>query len=185
MKGKLIGAGILLPVCGAGSVFLSSVFSLIMTKSWEGSHQLAWGMCLERLKADKQTAMIALVCFLMVYMVAVMLIFVMGSDKTTYKSELRDITDKISTPVPYGEKQHGSAQWLKKSEYPKEYSTALLDTRKGILPELIKTGKDDLAFLKPEKEDETPIEENAQGTEKEASEQGHSATKNRTNEPPA
>lgn len=159
MKGKLIAAGVLLPVCGIGSVFLSFVFSLMMTRQWEGTHQLGWALCVERLKADKQTAMIALVCFFMVYAIAVMLIFVMGSGKTTYKSELREITDRISTPVPYGEKQHGSAQWLKKSDYPKEYSVSLLDTRKGPLAALIRTGTDDLAFIKPEKEAKTPIEQ--------------------------
>lgn len=165
MKGKLIAAGVLLPVCGIGSVFLSSVFSLIMTQSFEGGHQLGWTLCMERLKADKQTAMIALICFFMVYAIVVMMIFIMGSDKTTFKSELREITDKISTPIAYGEKQHGSAQWLGKSEYPKIYSAALLEPKKGMLAELINTGSDDLAFLKPEKEETEPIDQKTETDE--------------------
>lgn len=148
-----------MPLCGVGSVFLSSVFSLVMSQQWQGADQLAWHLCIERMKTDKQTAMIALVCFLMVFAVAAMMIFVMGSDKTTYKSELRQITDKISTPVAYGEKQYGSAQWLKKDEYSKAFCVANLRTKKGILPELMRQGKDDLTFLRP-KEDFYETEKN-------------------------
>lgn len=153
MKGKLIGIGILVPICGIASIFLSSLIHLMMSQQWTGTSQLAWGLCIERIKMDKQVGMIALTVFVMSIAILAMLIFMLGSNKTSFKPELRTITDKISTPIPYGERQHGSARWLKSEEYKNAFAIASVSFEQEPLATLCSQGKEDLSFCKPKKEE--------------------------------
>lgn len=143
-KGKWVALGFLLPLCAVGAVFLSSVFVLVMGKTWTGTEQLSWEICVGRLRENPEAMKMVLVTFLMLAVLVAMLVMMTGSDKTTYKSELRTITDKIATPLPYGEKQHGSAQWMSKYEYLKEFGGATLALKSGLVAELLKRGADDL-----------------------------------------
>lgn len=57
-----------------------------------------------------------------------------------YESNLYTVTDKISTPVTAGQKQHGSARWMSKKTFDKHFDYEYLDTQTPFLDELIRKG---------------------------------------------
>ena len=62
-----------------------------------------------------------------------------------YQSQLRTITPQIKTPVPAGQKQHGSAEWLHEKEKDKVFDTAEIKFRDGFIKNLISQGQRDVA----------------------------------------
>lgn len=64
------------------------------------------------------------------------------SDTKSYKSDQVKITDTISTPVPAGQGQCGTARWLSKKEYDKAFSNYEFDM--DILKEWDKIKLDDI-----------------------------------------
>jgi len=71
-------------------------------------------------------------------------IFIYVANNKPYQSELRQITPKISTPVPAGQKQFGSAEWLKEKEKDTAFNSFTLNTDDSILKSLIEHGFDDV-----------------------------------------
>ena len=65
-----------------------------------------------------------------------------GRDKEM-KSDLYKVTDTISIPVPSGEQQHGSAWFLKNSDFDKKFGTHIVDPNQRVIKELIREGKKD------------------------------------------
>lgn len=64
------------------------------------------------------------------------------ADTKSYKSDQVKITDTISTPVPAGQGQCGTARWLSKKEYDKAFSNYEFDM--DILKEWDKIKLDDI-----------------------------------------
>lgn len=64
---------------------------------------------------------------------ALLFLFLMRDRK---KVPMTRITDNISTPVSYGEGQHGTARWLKKEEINKTFSSALIGSESENIMEL-------------------------------------------------
>ena len=63
-------------------------------------------------------------------------------------SNMMRVTDDIKTPVVAGQKQHGSARWLTKKEQYKTFDIAQISTKNPYIRQLIKSGYDDLKFIK-------------------------------------
>ena len=57
-----------------------------------------------------------------------------------YESELGNITNTIRTPVTVGQGQHGTARWLKESEYEKVFDKNIYDASKSMNNQNFKSG---------------------------------------------
>jgi len=57
-----------------------------------------------------------------------------------YESELGNITNTIKTPVTVGQGQHGTARWLKESEYEKVFDKNIYDSSKDMKNQSFKSG---------------------------------------------
>lgn len=68
-------------------------------------------------------------------------------------SSMVKITPDIKTPVPAGQKQHGSARWQTKKEIYKNFDIARLDKNSKTIKYLIDHGYDDLKFYSSERGD--------------------------------
>ncbi len=93
--------------------------------------------CIEAIVNNKAMQLLFLCFFLLLVLCVLVLIF--NSSNKAYETELRKITDKISTPIQAGQKQHGSAQWMKDKEADKYFNTYLLkqeDLLKNTLPDI-------------------------------------------------
>lgn len=76
------------------------------------------------------------------------LVFVVWRGGTAYKNDMQEITPDIVTPKPCGEKQHGSARWLRPSEYSKAFREATVSRLNRNIRKLIRYGYRDLSFYK-------------------------------------
>lgn len=64
-----------------------------------------------------------------------------------YQSDLVAITPKISTPVAAGQKQFGSARWMKEEERDKAFEFFTINKRDNLISYLLSTGYEDLGDL--------------------------------------
>lgn len=55
-------------------------------------------------------------------MILCIVMLLLNRKGSAYESELIKITDKISTPVAAGQKQHGSAKWMSRKEFDKHFN---------------------------------------------------------------
>jgi hypothetical protein len=75
-------------------------------------------------------------------------VLLMNKKTSQYESPMLKITPKIRTPAMAGQKQHGSAEWLKKSEYMNAFSSYLIDPADPRIKNLTEQGYSDLDFMK-------------------------------------
>lgn len=71
-------------------------------------------------------------------------IFYMVLNDKTYQSDLIQITPNISTPVPAGQKQFGSARWMTHKEKPKAFPVCIINRNDSVIDYLVEHGYDDL-----------------------------------------
>lgn len=71
-------------------------------------------------------------------------VFYFVANNKPYQSDLRVITPKISTPVPAGQKQFGSAEWLTEKEKDLAFNSFILNRNDTTVKALIEHGCDDL-----------------------------------------
>lgn len=76
--------------------------------------------------------------------VALASIYLIVMNSKPYQSNLRAITPNISTPVPAGQKQFGSAEWLPEKEKDRAFDTYVLKKNHSLIKNLIKSGDEDL-----------------------------------------
>ncbi|WP_051533791.1 VirD4-like conjugal transfer protein, CD1115 family [Desulfitibacter alkalitolerans] len=76
--------------------------------------------------------------------VALASIYLIAMNSKPYQSNLRAITPNISTPVPAGQKQFGSAEWLTDKEKDRAFNTYVLKKNHSLIKNLIKSGDEDL-----------------------------------------
>lgn len=60
-----------------------------------------------------------------------------------YKSNMIQVVPGVETPEAAGQGQYGTAHWLSKSEIPKVFAPAQIDTDSHLIAELLKHGYDD------------------------------------------
>lgn len=70
------------------------------------------------------------------------LVYFLSNDRP-YQSELVEITPDIHTPVPAGQNQHGSAKWLKKEYFDKEFDSYKFNHSDKTIKYLFYNGKAD------------------------------------------
>ncbi len=71
-----------------------------------------------------------------------------ATNNKTYQSDLIKITPNIVTPAPAGQKQFGSAKWMKDEEKDKAFSSCILNKNDKLIDYLIKHGHDDIKMGK-------------------------------------
>lgn len=71
-------------------------------------------------------------------------IFIIYNFSNFEKTKLKKITKDIEVPIAYGEKQHGSARFLKENEYDTVFDNYKINPNRNIFKKLIETGYDDL-----------------------------------------
>ncbi|OSA94610.1 UNVERIFIED_ORG: conjugal transfer protein TraG [Clostridium botulinum] len=92
-------------------------------------------------------------------------VFYYVANNKPYQSDLREITPKVSTPVPAGQKQFGSAEWLTEKEKDSAFNSFILNANDITVKTLIRQGYDDLKEMKKgwneknEREDEEEKEQ--------------------------
>ncbi|MEG0273163.1 MAG: type IV secretory system conjugative DNA transfer family protein [Hydrogenoanaerobacterium sp.] len=67
------------------------------------------------------------------------------------KNDMQQVTPEIIIPRPCGEKQHGSANWLKPADYKKAFAKVKISILSPAIRSLIKYGYYDLSFYKRHK----------------------------------
>lgn len=91
-----------------------------------GIFKVNYSVCLESLKMPD--------CFkLFLCIQAVFTLFMLLSSISRiseFSGKTSQLTSKIETPEASGKNQHGSARWLKKSEYDSIYDTAVINFKK-------------------------------------------------------
>ncbi|MNM86699.1 hypothetical protein D3C81_988590 [compost metagenome] len=90
--------------------------------------------------------MLLFLCFEGLVILLAILFFVANSQP--YQSELKQVAPGITTPIPTGQHQHGSARWMREDELPRLFDNQTFDLQHPFLQKLIFTGYDDLTFLK-------------------------------------
>ncbi|WP_406242038.1 hypothetical protein ACF3M2_14110 [Tissierella carlieri] len=70
--------------------------------------------------------------------------YIITTKDKAYQSDLMKITPNIFTPVAAGQKQFGSARWMKKEEKDKAFPICKLDKSDKSIEYLIKVGDSDM-----------------------------------------
>ncbi len=83
------------------------------------------------------TEALLLIVFVILTLVSICLIS-MSNDN--YKSKVQQITPQISTPVPAGQGQHGTAKWMPENDFNKYFDTVIIN-RKELMNGSLKLDK--------------------------------------------
>jgi type IV secretion system protein VirD4 len=79
-----------------------------------------------------------------------------------YQSDLREITPMIKTPVPAGQKQHGSAEWLTEKEKDTAFNNTVINLHDRLIKKLISEGYSDIKEQKENVREEMTSHEEEQ-----------------------
>ena len=145
MKRKL---GVAAAVCVAAffvNVYFSTIVHELMNKSFGGISSLSFARCVKSIMENKNHAVIFLSIQIFVMLGMCLLLVKRFGDFT---SNMVKVTPDIKTPVPAGQKQHGSARWQTKKEIHGNFDTARLEKDDALIKSLIEHGYDDLEFMK-------------------------------------
>ena len=153
-KSKLILAGVLF-FCGLFlSVYTSKVMTLFIEKqihTLEDLQSIKFSYALSSLMIDSKQGTLFL-C-IQGFITILLVILVMNHKTSQFESPMVNITPNIQTPIAAGQKQHGSAAWLKKPEYKKAFGSYLLDPGEPKIKELVNSGYEDLDFMENKKQE--------------------------------
>lgn len=127
------------------SLYLTlNINSLLLSHSFAG-YQFAVTDVINAVFLEKRTVYMFLIISSIFLVLSLVYFF---SNDRPYQSELVEITPDIFTPVPAGQNQHGSAKWLKKESFDREFETFILSRNDGLIKYLIDTGKADRKYIK-------------------------------------
>ncbi|WP_018305479.1 VirD4-like conjugal transfer protein, CD1115 family [Desulfitobacterium hafniense] len=149
VKRRLVVAGIVIVLATGINMYLSTVLHLLLqTKSlrFMDDRYLSLMSCIESLVSEKSHLMLFLSFEGFVLLFAAFLVF---SDNKPYQSRIMQVTPVIDTPVPVGQKQHGSARWMTEREKDSYFDHGLLKTQDALIHDLMRMG---LTDLHPEEE---------------------------------
>lgn len=125
MKKKLILFGVLLPIGLIISLYLTAIIHISINNKLLDIKLLKLNNCINIIATDKTAQLLFLCLNLVLLLCIIMMLF--NNKGSVYESELKKITDKISTPVSAGQKQFGSAKWLNKKEFDKCFEFHILN----------------------------------------------------------
>ncbi len=135
MKKKIILCSALTSIGLIASIYLTVFIKISIEHDKLELRSLKLGKCIEMISADKTMQLIFL-CFTTLMIVGIFSLVIINN--RNHETDLIKITDKISTPVPAGRKQHGSAEWMKKKEFDNHFGSYELkqcDLQKNVFPE--------------------------------------------------
>lgn len=116
---KLILATVIFLIGVIGSVIVSSAIHFFMLGIKFSLSEFDMNLILSSLMMDSQHRTLFL---LLVVSVLTFMVFIFILDNRTYQSRMMKITNKISTPVPAGQNQFGSARWLDKKDVDRVFT---------------------------------------------------------------
>lgn len=154
-KQKLVVCSLIFFIGGIVNLFFSAAIHGLLSRQLTVLKLLPAGQCLNSLLSSKQHFLLYL-CFQGFILILAVMFYL--TNLRPYQSDLMEITPDIKTPVPVGQFQHGSARWLNDSEKDKAFDSFALNTHNKLIKQLIKSGYDNIDFLKDEKQKE--VEDN-------------------------
>ena len=123
------------------NIYFSTIIHFLLTKKMVTIEIPNLKNCIQSIAVSKQH----LLFFLCLDAFAALFsIFYFVANNKPYQSELRQITSKISTPVPAGQKQFGSAEWLTDKQMDTAFESFILNRNDSNVRALINQGFDDL-----------------------------------------
>lgn len=133
----------ILTIVGGGlfNTYFSTNLHLLLSKQKTVLSIPSFKYCIESIASSKEHLVLFLCLNGFIFLFA---IFIYAANNKPYQSELRQITPKISTPVPAGQKQFGSAEWLTEKENDTAFNSFNLNTDGNIIKSLIEHGFDDV-----------------------------------------
>ena len=135
------------------NIYFSSALHLILSGKIKVLKLLPITGCITSIVSQKQHT----VLFLYLQGFAALLsVLYFTTNNRPYQSELREITPQIRTPVPAGQKQHGSAEWLAEKEKDTVFDTVVINTGDKFIKKLIAEGCSDVAENKETSGQEQP-----------------------------
>ena len=125
-----------------GSIFIPwLVYALDLVLTGQVLHSepfdLSYLTALQVVKSKESCRMLFL-CFEGILLLSI--IYYIANNQKTPRSELYQVTDTISIPVPCGEGQYGNAWFLEKKKYKKVYAQHVINPRKRLIRRLIAEG---------------------------------------------
>lgn len=123
------------------NLFFSSALHYILTRQSHVLRLIPIGECLSSIFGSKQH-MLLFLC--LQGFIAILCVMFFLTNLRPYQSDLVQITPDITTPVPVGQHQHGSARWLTDAEKDKSFRSFTLDPQSRTLRYYMKHGRDDL-----------------------------------------
>lgn len=154
MKNKLYAGTIVFIVLSIGNIFFSFLLHNILSGIRFDITKLKFNECLHSIAANVQhlRLFLCIEAFILLFVVVICISF-----RNSYKSEMMQVTGRISTPKPDGQCQHGSARWMTADEKNRNFDVYMLD--EDMLRELIKHGHDDTKCIDKERREEYENEE--------------------------
>jgi hypothetical protein len=149
-KPKLIVCVLIFFMGGIVNIFFSSALHGLLTRKMTKLSILPIGECIVSIFTSRQHFMLFLCLQGFMLILAVMYFL---TNLRPYQSDLDEIIPDIKTPKAVGQYQHGSARWLKENEKEKAFDSFVLNSENKVIKALIKSGYDNIDFLK-NKEDE-------------------------------
>lgn len=139
---KVILATMVFIVGVIGSAIISSIVHFFLSDFKLSPSELELNLMITSIISNAPHRNIFL---LLVASVIAFIIFIFILDNKTYQSKMMKITNKISTPVPAGQNQHGSARWLDKKDIDKVFSQYEINPNK--ISQLLKYGDNDKTVI--------------------------------------
>lgn len=138
---KCVIGAVLIPIGAAASLVLAAALHLSAKNSAAGLMQFRLSQCLALVR-EERTVFLLFVSFFALSLLCVFMMLYSGYP--WYESRMMKVTHRISTPVPAGQRQHGSARWLSKREVQRSFPHAVLDRDHPAIRFLTVHGQDDL-----------------------------------------
>lgn len=123
------------------NIYFSEALNLILSRRVKMLRFVPITECILSIVSQKQHTLLFLCLQGFIILLAFLYYF---TNSKPYQSELKEITPQIRTPVPAGQKQHGSAKWLSDKEKEKAFDTAVLDLEDKYIKKLMTDGSSDI-----------------------------------------
>ena len=144
-KPKLIVCTLIFLIGGFVNLFFSTAIHRLLARQMTVLKLPPIGECIISLFSSKQHFLLYLCLQGFILVLSVMFFL---TNLRPYQSDLTEITPDIKTPVAVGQYQHGSARWLKEAEKDKAFESFVLNPHDKVIKPLIKSGYDNIEFLK-------------------------------------
>ncbi|SHN87939.1 VirD4-like conjugal transfer protein, CD1115 family [Desulfitobacterium chlororespirans] len=124
------------------SVYFSTVVHLLLSTKFTAFEFPSFKECIQSLLSERAHLMLFL-CFEGFWLLFVASLLL--SYNKPYQSRMMQVTPAIETPVPAGQKQHGSARWMTDREKDSYFNRHILRSQDNLIKSLMSLGLDDLS----------------------------------------